>query len=95
MQSSDAIIVHQLVKSATVGAFLGMSVVAMALWLDVSAIGTTLRASDNGLVGQLLLAGAVLKGTVLGLAVGSARLRIRQEHASPVAPVPLAAGVRP
>jgi hypothetical protein len=94
MRSSDATIVQQLVNHGTIGAFVGMAVVGMVLWLDVSAIGTMLRASENGLAVQLFLAGAMLKGTLLGLVAGSARLTIRQERASPAGLVPLAAAAR-
>ncbi|MFZ0256848.1 MAG: hypothetical protein WAN46_14670, partial [Gammaproteobacteria bacterium] len=79
MQAADFSTIDQIGRYALVGAFVGMVVVGQVLWFDVSAIGSMLKAADNTLLANLFLGGAMLKGAVLGGAIGTLRLRSRQE----------------
>lgn len=72
MKSSNMRTAELLVKSATVGGFIGMVTVGMVLWADVSAIRTMLNASGDSTLASLFLAGAMTKGAVLGAAIGTA-----------------------
>jgi hypothetical protein len=93
MQKIDAVIIEQLAKSAVVGAFSGMAVVGGVLWFDLSSIGSLFNGAQNQLLANFFLAGAMLKGAVLGAAIGSARLSARHAVAARTSPVARSAQV--
>ena len=79
MLPNDIQSVDRLVKFSVAGAFCGMAAAGWILWLDISAIGSLLSASDNSLQANLFLGGGMLKGGVLGLALGLAALGKRRD----------------
>lgn len=72
MHTNDMRAADVLVKAATAGGFVGMVTVGMVLWTDASAIGTMFNAADSSLLASLFLAGAMIKGAVVGAAFGTA-----------------------
>jgi hypothetical protein len=80
MLPKDINTVQPLATYATFGAFAGMAIIGWTVWFDVSSIGTLLAASDNALLANLFMGGAMIKGAVLGFVVGSARLSARRER---------------
>ena len=79
MHAADFPTVDQIGRHALLGAFVGMVLVGQVLWFDVSAIGSMLKAADNTLLVNLFLGGAMLKGALLGAALGTVRLRSLHE----------------
>lgn len=79
MHTTDVSTIDQIGRYALLGAFVGMVIVGQVLWFDVSAIGSMLKAADNALLINLFLGGAMLKGALLGAALGTARLQTRHE----------------
>lgn len=91
MQTNDAPIAERLVRAAATGGFAGMAVIGGVLWFDVSSIGSMLQQSGGQLLANLFLGGGMVKGAVLGMAVGTTLLRPRRSTA--VRPVVAAAPV--
>lgn len=89
MHATDFSTADQIGRYALLGAFVGMVLIGQVLWFDVSAIGSMLKAADNTLLLNLFLGGAMLKGALLGAAIGTARLRslheLPQRDAAPAA----------
>lgn len=54
------------------GAFVGMVLVGTILWWDVSGIGSLLNAPGETLRLNLFLAGAMVKGALVGAVLGAA-----------------------
>lgn len=54
------------------GAFVGMVAVGTILWWDISAIGSLLTAAEETLRLNLFLAGAMMKGALVGAVMGAA-----------------------
>jgi hypothetical protein len=79
MHAADFPTVDQIGRHALLGAFVGMVLVGQVLWFDVSAIGSMLKAADNTLLVNLFIGGAMLKGALLGAALGTVRLRSPHE----------------
>ncbi len=93
MHAADFSTVDQIGRYALLGAFIGMVIVGQVLWFDVSAIGSMLKAADNTLLASLFLGGAMLKGALLGAALGTVRLGSRHEQSvkHDIAPAVIAA----
>ena len=70
MLDKNDLVVDRLVKAGIVGAFCGMAATGWILWFDVSSIGTMLASSQNTLLANLFLGGGMLKGALLGGAIG-------------------------
>lgn len=78
MHKLDEQTVDQILAHGAWGAFAGMAVIGTVLWWDISGIATMLRAADHGLLSNIFLGGAIAKGTLIGLVVGSARLKLQR-----------------
>ena len=78
MLPNDIESVDKLFKVSVAGTFCGMAAAGWILWFDISAIGSLLSASNNALLANLFLGGGLLKGGVLGLALGLAALGKRR-----------------
>lgn len=60
------------------GAFVGMVVVGSILWWDISSIGSMLTAAGETVRLNLFLAGAMMKGALIGAVMGAAMpMRLR------------------
>jgi hypothetical protein len=70
MSDNNALVIDRLVKAGVVGGFCGMAATGWTLWFDVSSIGTLLASSQNTLLANLFLGGGMLKGALLGGAIG-------------------------
>jgi hypothetical protein len=81
MNEQDAYFLNRVLKCSIAGSFAGMVVVGGVLWLDLSSIGTMFKAADNSMLANLFLSGAMLKGAVLGAALGTAMPSLRREPA--------------
>jgi hypothetical protein len=91
MLDQDRNPVQRLVTCTAIGAFAGMALVAWLMFFDVSSIGTlAASASDNSVFSKLVVGGSLLKGGLVGFAVGLAscaggQRRERSATAGPVA----------
>jgi hypothetical protein len=81
MNEQDADFLNRVLKYSIAGSFAGMVMVGGVLWLDISSIGTMFKTADNALLANLFLSGAMLKGAVLGAALGTAMPSLRREPA--------------
>lgn len=81
MNKQDAHVASQVFNYSLAGSFLGMVTVSALLWFDVSSIGSMFETADDGLLANVFLSGAMLKGAVLGAAVGTAMLRLKPKPA--------------
>lgn len=91
MRKDDATTVEQLAKFAVVGAFAGMAVVGAVLWFDLSSIASMLDRTQDQLLANAFLVGAMLKGALLGAVIGSARLSMGRAAAIRTVSVPYSA----
>jgi hypothetical protein len=64
-----------------------MVLVGAVLWFDVSSIGALFKTGDNMLLANLFLSGAMLKGAVIGAAVGTAMPTMTRQRARAPRPV--------
>ena len=55
--------------------------IGAVLWFDVSSIGTMFKTATTAMLANLFLSGAMLKGAVIGAAVGMAMPSLRREPA--------------
>ncbi|NJO56638.1 MAG: hypothetical protein HC834_10255 [Rhodospirillales bacterium] len=74
--------VERMFGYAVKGAFGGMVFAALVLAGDVSAIGTMLKGAEGSLLVNLFLAGSMLKGSVIGMAIGTTMLGLRKHKSS-------------
>jgi hypothetical protein len=81
MNEQDAYFINRVFKYSIAGSFAGMVGIGAVLWFDVSAIGTMFKTADNSMLANLFLSGAMLKGAVLGAAMGTAMPSLRREPA--------------
>jgi hypothetical protein len=81
MNEENAQVVNEMLKYAVAGSFAGMVTVGAVLWFDISSIKSMFTASDNALLANLFLSGAMLKGAVIGAAIGTATLSLRRQPA--------------
>lgn len=81
MNERDAYFLDRVFKYSIAGSFAAMVGIGTVLWLDVSSIGTMFKTADNSLLANLFLSGAMLKGAVIGAAVGTAMPSLRREPA--------------
>ncbi|MFZ1415931.1 MAG: hypothetical protein WAS73_15340 [Defluviicoccus sp.] len=72
------------------GAFVGMVLVGTILWWDVSAIGSMLSAAGETVRLNLFLAGAMMKGALIGAVVGAALPMRQRSTARATASTPIA-----
>lgn len=91
MLDQDKSLVERLVTYTAVGAFLGMAFVAWLMYFDASSIGTLAQAApDSSVFPTLVIGGSLMKGGLVGFAVGLAscaggQRRTRPAPAGPVA----------
>lgn len=79
MNEDNARVVDGILKYAIAGSFAGMVGVGGVLWFDISSIKSLFTASDSALLANLFLSGAMIKGAVIGAAVGTAALSLRRQ----------------
>lgn len=88
MQKEDSVVISQLIKYSIAGAFSAMVGVAAILVFDISSVGTLLSSATNQLHANLFFGGAMLKGSLIGAALGSASLHRRSYRATHTIPNP-------
>lgn len=72
MHVDNQLFVRRIGQYSVGGAFVGMVVVGTILWWDISAIGSLLTAAEETLRLNLFLAGAMMKGALVGGVLGAA-----------------------
>lgn len=72
MNSESALALRQISHFGVGGAFAGMVLIGTILWWDVSGIGSMLTAAGETIRLNLFLAGAMMKGALLGIVMGAA-----------------------
>ena len=72
MNQNSSLALGQISQFGIAGAFGGMVLIGTILWWDVSGIGSMLTATEELLRLNLFLAGAMLKGALLGAVLGAA-----------------------
>jgi len=83
MNDSDQAIMQTLVKYAVAGAFGGMVVVGAVLWFDVSGIGSMFHTTQHPYLASIFLGGSMLKGGLLGFAVGCCGVEMKKKAVEP------------
>lgn len=81
MDEENASVVGRVLKYAIAGSFAGMVTVGGVLWFDISSIKSLFAASDSTLLANLFLSGAMIKGAVIGAAMGTATFSLRRQPA--------------
>jgi hypothetical protein len=81
MNEKDAHVSNRVLNYAIARSFAGMVMVGAVLWFDVSSIKSMFTTSDSALLANLFLSGAMLKGAVIGAAIGTATLGLRRQPA--------------
>lgn len=81
MQKTDERMIAGILAHGVWGSFAGMVMVGSVLWWDISGIATMLSAADHNLLANLFLGGAMMKGALLGMVVGSGRAQTVRETA--------------
>jgi hypothetical protein len=91
MLDQDRNLVQRLVTFTAMGAFFGMVFVAWLIYLDASSIGTLAQATpDSSVFPTLVIGGSLMKGGLVGFAVGLASCAGGQRRARPAPAVPVA-----
>ncbi len=75
MTKQDLLVLQQMVRFGTIGAFVGMVLVGAEIGFKLSPVGSLLSHGNEPLLANLLLFGSMLKGALVGIALGSANLR--------------------
>ncbi len=81
MNKHDAYVLNRVLMYSIAGSFSGMVLVGAVLWFDISSIKSMFITADNTLLANLFLSGAMLKGAVVGAAVGTAMPTLRRAPA--------------
>jgi hypothetical protein len=75
MNQNSSAALGQISRFGVGGAFGGMVFIGTILWWDVSGIGSMMTAAEETIRLNLFLAGAMLKGALLGAVLGAAMPR--------------------